>query len=126
MANLDAMIGAALESRADEFVKLNVEQMQDSKRADDATITPKYSPGYAAFKGFSNPNLKLTGSFHKRMFFATDGRTFFLSSDDEKMPSLVGRYSDTIFGIAPSRKEKGQAVALGAVSELYNKMVLNA
>ena len=125
VANLDAMIGAALESVADEFVALNVSQMQDSKRADDATITPKYSPKYAAFKGFPNPNLKLTGMFHKRMYFATTGKMFFLSSEDEKMPGLVDRYSEKIFGIAPSRQSKGQETAQNAIVKLYNREVLN-
>lgn len=120
------MIGAALETRADDFVRLNVSQLQDSKRSDDATITPPYSRGYAAVKGFRDPNLKLTGDFHEAIFFATDGDTFFLSSTDPKMPMLVDRYSDAIFGIAPSRREDGKQVALEAVSKLYNEYVLNA
>lgn len=99
--------------------------MQDSKRADDATITPPYSRGYAAMKGFSNPNLRLTGDFHEAMFFATDGDMFFLSSTDPKMPMLIDKYSEKIFGIAPSRQDAGQQIALQAVSKLYNKYVLN-
>jgi len=125
VANLDAMIGAALESVADEFVALNVSQMQDSKRADDATITPKYSPKYAAFKGFPNPNLKLTGMFHKKMYFSSNGRMFFINSEDEKTTALASRYSEKIFGIAPSRQSKGQEIAQNAVAQLYNREVLN-
>jgi hypothetical protein len=59
------------------------------------------------------------------MYFATTGKMFFLSSEDEKMPSLVDRYSEKIFGIAPSRLSRGQETAQNAIAQLYNREVLN-
>jgi hypothetical protein len=119
------MIADSLQDVSEELIDINREQMQDSKRADDQPITPKYSPGYAKFKGFPNPNLKLTGAFHRFMTFFTDGREFFLSSDDEKTPKLTGKYSMKIFGIAPSKQEKARQISLSSLARMWNKFVLN-
>lgn len=125
MANLDVMIAESLQDVDQELIDINREQMQESKRADDELITPKYSPGYAKFKGFQNPNLKLTGAFHRFMTFITDGRQFFFSSDDEKTPKLTGKYSMKIFGIAPSKQDKARQISLSSLARLWKKFVMN-
>jgi hypothetical protein len=126
VANLDVMIADALQDVSDELIDINREQMQESKRSDDELITPKYSPGYAKFKGFQNPNLKLTSAFHRFMTFVTDGRMFQISSDDEKTAKLTGKYSPKIFGIAPSKQGKAQGISLSSLARTFNKFVLGA
>lgn len=125
VANIDVMIADSLQDVSEELIDINREQMQESKRADDQLITPKYSPGYAKFKGFQNPNLKLTGAFHEFMTFLTDGRMFQISSDDEKTGKLTGKYGLKIFGIAPSKQDKAQQISLSSLARVWNKFVLN-
>jgi len=125
VANLDMFIAEALDEKGQAFADINKMQMLESKRSDEATITPRYSPNYAKRKGFQNPNLKLTGDFQDDMFFQTDGREFFITSSDVKMPWLVDRYSEKIFGIAKSKAHIAQAIALSSLARLYNKFVLN-
>ena len=100
--NQDLLIAKAIQDSEKELVQLNRNQMLKSKDAKDTTIKPKYSAKYADFKGFDNPNLKLSGDFQKDMFLEVDTKHFFLESFDFKSPFLTGRYSDDIFGIAPS------------------------
>lgn len=125
MANLEGFIAEALDEKGQSFADINKMQMLESKRSDEATITPRYSPNYAKRKGFSNPNLKLKGDFQADMFFQTDGREFFITSSDDKMPWLVDRYSEKIFGIAPSKAHIGQEIALSSIARIWNKFVLN-
>jgi len=61
--NLDAHIGTAINNSQDVILETNKRQLSESKLSTGKTITPPYSKGYAAFKGFKNPNLLLTGDF---------------------------------------------------------------
>ena len=126
MANLDAMVTIALEEQGQAFTDINKSQMALSIRSDDHAITPLYSPAYAKKKGFTHPDLKVKGDFQDDMFFQTDGREFFITSSDVKMPWLVDHYSEKLFGIAPVRQQKAQGIALSSLARLYNKMVLDA
>jgi hypothetical protein len=99
--------------------------MLESRRADGYQITPEYSPRYAKFKGFEFPNLYLTGAFQGDMFFMTEGKDFFITSSDDKMPALVDRYSEKIFGIPVTRQDEAQQIAHDSLARIYNKEVLN-
>jgi len=92
------------------LVNLNKDQMLKSKTANDTTIKPKYSSGYAAYKGFDFPDLKDTGDFQKDMFLVAKQGEFFINSIDWKAPELETKY-DNIFGIAPINNAKASAEA---------------
>jgi hypothetical protein len=125
VANIEANIETALMEKEQAFTDINRMQMLAGKKSDDNAILPKYSPAYAKKKGFTTPNLKLTGAFQGDMFFQTDGREFFVTSSDEKMEQLTDRYGDMIFGIPKSRLKVAQELALGSLARLYNRFVLN-
>ena len=99
-ANKKLFEAIAVQNSEKELVKINQGQMLKSKNAKDQTIKPAYTPKYAAFKGFKNPNLKLKGDFQKDMFLETNERsgTYFMNSFDFKAPFLEARYGENIFG----------------------------
>ena len=119
-ANIGLHRAIAVQDSEKVFVDLNIKQMLNSKDSMDELIVPEYRKRYARFKGFPNPNLKLRGDFQDSMFMITNENegTYFISSFDPKMPLLVARYGEPIFGIAPSNENK-------ASSEASNNMFNN-
>lgn len=124
--NIDLLVVHAVKNKEKNLVNINRSQMLNHKRADDKTIFPKYSPSYASFKGFKDPNLKLTGDFQKDMFLETKGNEFYISSKDGKTLKLIMQYSEDIFGIAPSNKPKAQQISVKELSRIYYKKLLSA
>lgn len=59
-------------------------------------ITPDYSFGYAAFKGFSTPNLRLEGDFHKSIFVKADLEGVTIDATDEKKDTLLAKYGEEV------------------------------
>ncbi len=107
-ANIGLHEAIAVQDSEKVFVDLNIKQMLNSKDSNDELIEPEYSENYRRFKGFPNPNLKVSGDFHEGTFLITNENegTYFMSSFDHKMPLLVARYGEPIFGIAPSNESK--------------------
>lgn len=128
--SIGEFIEAAVDLSRDELVQLNRDQMLKSIDSKGKKILPKYSKSYAAKKGFSSPNLKVTGAFQGAMVMQTRGNQFDISSEDEKKDKLVygeGRhpgYGEDIFGIAPDNQPKAQAKTTDELSKLYKKNVL--
>lgn len=73
-------------------------------RGEDATgkITPEYSPGYAAFKGFTTPNLRLEGDFHRSVFAEALADGIEIDATDPKTERLVGKYGENILSLQDS------------------------
>jgi len=124
--NVNLLVAEAVQNKEKPLVEINKSQMLDKKRADGKTIVPKYSLSYAKFKGFNNPNLKLTGDFQKDMFLETNGNQFFINSKDGKALKLIIRYSEKIFGISPKNRPKAQRISLKELSRIYYKRLLGA
>ena len=120
--NLSAILDYAVQSSDNELVFLNKQQMLQSKLSDDTSILPEYSASYAAFKGFSKPDLKLTGDFQSEMFLIADNGQFQIASTDYKTPLLVNKYSENIFGIAPSNTEKAKAITTQKIAIEFKKI----
>ena len=108
VANMDEWIELAVMSNADDLVGLNIRQMLNSKLANDGAIMPKYSPAYAKRKGFSDPNLYLKGDFQADMDISVTKDKYNITSLDFKTPFLTKRYTEKIFGIAPSNQKEAQ------------------
>lgn len=126
VANIGAVIQDVLMENRDALVQLNQEAMNNSMLSTGGRIEPPYrSQAYANKKGRNYPDLKLTGDFQSEISFFTDGEEFFLTSNDEKTPKLVAKYSDKIFGITPIYRPLATGRALAGIAKRYNKFVLN-
>jgi len=97
--NAKDLIIKAVREREAELADLNVEQLEKSKYSTGETIEPEYSSDYASFKGFKNPDLKLTGDFHSGIFADVQGDVIEFDSTDFKASKLQGKYGDDIFGV---------------------------
>ena len=119
---LDGWLDIATLNSKGLLLELNKQQLSISKTSTGQTITPAYSPNYAAQKGFSNPDLKDTGDFYAAMFFSVQAGKYLISSTDFKTALLVNKYSAAIFGIF--NKSLAQVITTEELSKLYIKNVL--
>lgn len=124
VSKLDTYIEIVIEDSEVELTSLNRDQMLSSRTATDQAITPPYSQKYATFKGKSNPDLFLTGDFQKEMVIQTNGSQYNISSLDEKTASLVSRYGEEIFGVAPSNQDKAKKVTTEKLTDQFRANVL--
>ena len=98
----DVLLGN--ESRA-LIVELQKKQLLQGKDSDGEDIKPLYRSGsYSAVKqrmnslpSYGTPDLKLTGSFHRSIYF--DANTISLKSSDAKTPSLMEKYGEQTLGL---------------------------
>lgn len=104
------------------LLEINKSQLSFSTLSTGQIIAPPYSPSYARYKGFKNPNLQDTGDFKKAMFLNVKGVEYIISSTDWKTALLINKYSAYIFGIF------NKPLAMDATSEqlakLYKENVL--
>jgi len=121
VANLQGWAEIAILTNEDPLVELNIKQMLKSTKADGSPILPLYSKGYAKKKGFSKPNLRLSGDFHDEMLLTVTGRNYSITSSNFVTPFLEKRYTDKIFGIAPDNQAKAQSMNDKTFIELYFK-----
>jgi len=124
--SINVHIAMAIESKDEDIVDFNRAQMLQSKRSDNQTITPRYTPRYAAFKGISNPNLLLTGEFQGEMFLNVNenDESYFIGSFDSKAMILVDRYSDKIFGLNKTHQVLARQLTTAELARTYKNKVL--
>lgn len=106
--NLKTLIAIAGEENKEELADLNVTQMEQGLASTGKNITPKYSPKYARFKGFTTPNLKVTGDYHSSIDVERKGdRLLFFSKDagSDKVNFLDEHYDNNQYGIAPQNEQ---------------------
>lgn len=77
-------------------------QMDRGETGFETPISPKYSPMYAAFKGFETPNLKLEGDFHKSIFARADETGVLIDASDDKRDKLIDKYGEDV--LLPSER----------------------
>jgi hypothetical protein len=75
-------------------------QLNDQQTGNNEPISPEYSSFYAAFKGFSTPNLKLEGDFHRSIFAVAQGEGVGIGATDEKTDLLINRYGQDILKLS--------------------------
>lgn len=105
---------SAVSSNLKAHTDLNRSQMMEGKRSSGGEIRPKYrSSTYAAQKeymnplpGYGNPDLKLTGSFHKLMKSELSGEDILVDSSDSKTGDLLAKYGADVFGLTEQNKDK--------------------
>lgn len=80
----------------------NSERLRSYKNREYAEMKNEVNP----LPGFGNPDLNLTGQFHRGFYVRRGGKTFLLlGSSDEKNDKLKGKYGKDIFGLTSSSKE---------------------
>lgn len=75
-------------------------QLNARQDGDNNPISPRYSPSYAAFKGFSTPDLKLTGDFHRSIYAQATQQGAAIGATDEKTDALVARYGAEVLKLS--------------------------
>jgi hypothetical protein len=104
----------AMDRRKEEFIDLNVSQIEKGQTKTGAMITPEYeSDHYATLKKAMGsqapifvPDLKLTGDFLSGMYAekyigtTEESSGLFIGSHDDKAGKLEKKY-DNIYGISP-------------------------
>lgn len=119
--NIDIHAGAAVQDNAEKISQLNVDQMLRGITGDGSPIRPKYSPSYAKFKGFTTPNLRLTGEFHKETITLVKGGNYEIVSLDPKEPWLVNRYGDKIHILTDQSKQKARVFCSDSFADRFKK-----
>jgi len=113
----------------EKLLQLNKAQLKASKTAKGGSLvnsktgSSKYTPQYAKKKGYSNPDLFVTGNFYKEMdiiFEPSDQYKIIDFADVTKY--LVKMYTPDIFGI--NNKKKAQKITVPALSLLWQRKVL--
>lgn len=131
VSQFDKHSADAVKSNGDFIVALNRSQMEQGLTSKDVGIYPGYRSKYYAFKKanmgskapMGTPDLKLTGSFHAKMYLRVVKPEYEISSRDKKTTMLEDNYPD-IFGLTPESIKKAQAVVIQALQEKYKKTVL--
>lgn len=74
-------------------------QMDRGETGTGADIRPEYTPQYAAFKGFSTPDLKLEGDFHRSVFARAESDGIEIGATDFKTERLIAKYGENILSL---------------------------
>lgn len=106
LSNLDRVNTIHIAESTGKMLDYNEAQLDQMKNADNKTITPSYSLNYAKFKGFKNPNLKLSGDFRNAMYIDFKANELQFSSTDWKTGLLTDKYGPDIFGLTKENAEK--------------------
>ena len=117
VANIDNEIEQAVATVEYLLLDLNREQMKN-RQVDkfDKPIEPEYSPFWRNAKNLTNPNLYLTGSFQNKLVMSMRGNEYLIKSTDYKNDKLTRKYSENIFGIAPSNRQKAYTITNKAIA----------
>lgn len=119
----------AILAKHEEFIlDLNREQMMQGIKANGAKIGEYKSETYEIMKLLYNPrgvmDLRLSGSFHNKMYMILDKLPGSIFSSDEKTEMLVNRYGKEIFGLTPANKERVRKLIEKDVTEYYRKLFM--
>lgn len=117
--NLDSYIEGIIDDN-EQLLNLNREQLKEEhKTAKDQFISPKYSKEYADLKGFTVPDLYFSGDMFKAMTIGAKGKQFEINSGVEYSEKLKDRYSNDIFGIAPTKQGEAKKITTDQLTKEY-------
>lgn len=121
--DIEAVIHQSIDETSEEAAKGNRDDLSVGLLATSNPITPKYSPAYARKKGFTTPDLYVTGGFYRGIFAKVGPKTIDFGSTDEKAALLESKYGKFIFGLSQDAKS---AYALGALRPVLNQNLRDA
>lgn len=123
-SNIDALINAwsfdlvqevaiVASEHETELADLNREQLMEGKDSEGNTLRKYRRPRYARVKnemnpvpGYGNPDLKLTGAFHRSIFADVEGKSILFDAKDSKVSDLAAKYGESIFGLSVPKEQK--------------------
>lgn len=107
------------------IIQAQREQMLSSKLSTGTPILPKYSPAYAKKKGYTDPDLRLTGEMQDEIFADIRENIIVIDSadDPDKVSRLVGQYGPDIFGLNEDAIETVQMTAEPVFYEKINELL---
>lgn len=125
VTNLQSYIESIVDDNQ-RLLDLNRKQLRvEHKTAKDKPITPPYSSWTASLKGFRTPDLYDTGELQRTLVIeATKDGHYYISGTTDYTGSLMERYTEDIFGIAPSMQKEAQSITAAELRDLYQKTVL--
>lgn len=126
--DISKQIHATLEELKPTIIKAQRAQMLSSTLSNDMPILPKYSTAYAKKKGFSNPDLFLTGTMQEEIIVditETEVNYNTADPDTKKVARLEEHYGNEIWTLGTDAREKVQAVGQPLLIEnVANKLEL--
>lgn len=121
--DIEVVIQASIEQTKEAAAQLNRDDLSVGLLATSNPIVPRYSPGYAHKKGFTTPDLYVTGGFYRGIYAKVGQKTIDFGSTDSKAGSLEAKYGKFIYGITQSSKS---AYALGTLRPALNQNLRTA
>jgi len=128
IADLDLHIAEVVDHN-EKLLQLNKAQLKASKTAKGGSLvnkktgSAKYTPAYAKKKGYSSPDLFVTGNFYKEMDIVfKEPKEYDIIDFAPVTKYLVEMYTQDIFGIHD--KKKAQAITVPALRNLFVIKVL--
>ena len=106
VANWDRYMDEFFKSIEPDLIDANTEQLDSGLDATGATLPPYQNPEYAAMKGRTIPDLKLTGDFWSGFVASQLKDSIIIDSTDSKRDKLVAKYGADIFGLTDQRLDR--------------------
>jgi hypothetical protein len=103
--NWDSMMDEFFDSIGPDLIDENTAQLDAGTDALGKSLPPYQNPEYAAFKGRSIPDLKLTGDFWESFIIKQTRDSMMIDATDDKRGKLVAKYGD-IFGVTDERLDR--------------------
>lgn len=120
--NIDSYIEGIIDDNQ-ELLNLNRSQLKEEhKTAKDQFIAPKYTRNYAKFKGFTIPDLYLTGDMFEAMSIEAKGQQFTINSSVDYAPKLIEQYGADIFGIAKTKQDQAKQITTDELAKQYREV----
>jgi len=127
VANLDLHVVSIIEHN-EKLLQLNKAQLQASKTAkggdliNTLTGSPFYSPAYGKKKGYTKPDLFVSGAFYRDMDILLKGSNEWFITSFSRVTKYLTEMYDDIFGI--QNKKKAQKITTDELRNKYKRLVL--
>lgn len=125
--NINVNVAIAVENVEDQLLKFNEDQLAMGKNKKGSNISPLYSEAYAKKKGFSIPDLKLTGDFIAARFVSVNENdlTYFVGSEDDKTTHLLERYGEDVLSVPENKQSDAKALTTKELGKMVKRQVFN-
>lgn len=120
--DIQLMLESAVEINTDVIIDLQNQQLDESKTSKGSSILPKYSEEYAKRKGFSSPDLKLSGDWRSEITVIIDGQDYYIISYDEKSAFLLPKY-ENLLGLNSDSKDVIRPIVTNSFAQMYKHAI---
>lgn len=121
--DMDKIITDSIEQTKDAAVQFNKDDLSVGLLSTSNAIVPQYSASYAKKKGFTTPDLYVTGDFYGGISVEVQNDSLLFNSSDEKSWQLEARYTKYIFGLTKDSKTE---YSIGVLKPILTLNLRNA